>query len=68
MPRPRVLALGLVLVAAHAAAQPARRPLILDDYARVVTPADPQRSPDGEWVAYTVTTIDAAKDRRNTDL
>ena len=68
MPRPRILALGLVLVAAHAAAQPARRPLTLDDYARVVTPGDPQRSPDGEWVAYTVTTIDAAKHRPNTDL
>lgn len=51
-----------------AAAQPARRPLTLDDHSRVVALGDPQRSPDGEWVAYTVTTIDAEKDKRNTDI
>ena len=35
---------------------------------RIVGVGDPQRSPDGVWVAYTVTTIDAEKDRRNTDV
>ena len=60
-----VLVLSLT-AAAHA--QPVPRRLTLDDYARVQVIADPQRSPDGAWVAYTVTTIDAEKDKRNTDL
>ena len=50
-----VLALSFV-AAAHA--QPAPRRLTLDDYARVQGIADPQRSPDGAWVAYTLTTIE----------
>jgi len=32
-----------------------RRPLALDDLDRLATVADPQVSPDGQWVAYTVT-------------
>ena len=46
----------------------ARRAITLDDHSRIVTIGDPQRSPDGQWVAYTVSTIDAEKDRRNTDI
>ncbi len=42
--------------------------MTLADYNRIVALADPQRSPDGMWVAYTVTTIDAEKDKRNTDV
>ena len=34
----------------------------------MVTLADPQRSPEGAWVAYTATTIDVEKDQRNTDI
>jgi dipeptidyl aminopeptidase/acylaminoacyl peptidase len=30
--------------------------------------ADPQVSPDGKWVAYTVTTPDSAKDKNDTDV
>jgi len=48
--------------------QTAKRSLTLDDHSRMVSMGDPQRSPDGQWVAYTVTTIDADKDRRNTDI
>ena len=33
---------------------------------RVVT--DPQLSPDGAWVAYTVGTADTVRDRRDRDL
>lgn len=60
-----LLVLGL---AVPAAAQAPRRAVTLDDYNRLVALGDPQRSPDGQWVAYTVTTIDADKDKRNTDL
>ena len=45
-----------------------KRAITLDDHSRIVSVGDPQRSPDGVWVAYTVTTIDAEKDRRNTDI
>lgn len=58
-----------VLVAvASGHAQTARRPIALDDHSRIVAVGDPQRSPEGTWVAYTVSTIDAEKDRRNTDI
>lgn len=59
----------LVFCAAlDAHAQPARRAITIDDHSRLQAVADPQRSPDDQWVAYTLTTIDADKDRRNTDI
>ena len=60
--------LGLALLVSAAPAAQTRRALTLDDHSRIVTVGDPQRSPDGAWVAYTVSTIDAEKDRRNTDI
>ena len=66
----RILAVAglLALLPTLAPAQPAPRRMVLDDFNRIVALGDPQRSPDGDWVAYTVTTIDAEKDRRNTDI
>jgi dipeptidyl aminopeptidase/acylaminoacyl peptidase len=68
----RSMIIGVVFfvlgAAALAAAQPAKRPVKLDDFARLKTVRDPQRSPDGQWVAYTVSTIDLEKDKRNTDI
>lgn len=58
----------LALATIPAAAQDNRRPITLDDHSRLVAVADPQRSPEGEWVAYTVTTSDVEKDKRNTDI
>ena len=67
--RNTLLTLAAVAVAAASVnAQTARRAITLDDHSRVIGVGDPQRSPDGQWVAYTVTTIDADKDRRNTDI
>jgi dipeptidyl aminopeptidase/acylaminoacyl peptidase len=57
-----------IAVPASIQAQAARRAITLDDHSRIVSVGDPQRSPDGQWVAYTVSTIDAEKDRRNTDV
>ena len=68
----RKLAIGLVAFALVGAVslhgQAAKRAITLDDHSRIISVGDPQRSPDGMWVAYTVTTIDAEKDRRNTDV
>ena len=61
-----VLAAALLIPVAPAAQT--RRAITLDDHSRIVSVGDPQRSPDGVWVAYTVSTIDAEKDRRNTDV
>src|SRR6266704_1730632 len=49
-------------------AQPAKRPIALDDQAKIKAVGDPQVSPDGKWVAYTVGTVDAEKDKRDTDV
>jgi dipeptidyl aminopeptidase/acylaminoacyl peptidase len=38
------------------------RPLAVEDYFRILNVDEPQISPDGKWVAYTVTTSDIEKD------
>ena len=53
---------------AISAQQPAKRPVKIDDFARLKSVGDPQLSPDGKWVAYTVSTIDLEKDKRDTDI
>ena len=62
-----VLVLLLTIgAAADAAAQ--RRTIAIDDQFRLQDVGNPEISPDGEWVLYTVATTDVAADRRNTDL
>jgi dipeptidyl aminopeptidase/acylaminoacyl peptidase len=43
-----------------------QRPLTVDDINAIREVGDPQVSPDGDWVAYTVRTADHVKDRRVT--
>jgi len=45
-----------------------KRPLTLDDQHKFVDVNDPQCSPDGKWIAYSLTTTDTKEDKRNTDL
>ena len=67
--RRSVLPLLLGLSLAYALpAQTARRPLKLDDMTRFRNVSDPQISPDGQWVAYTLSTVDAKADRSNTHI
>ncbi|MGH9811291.1 MAG: TolB family protein, partial [Terriglobia bacterium] len=61
-----ILFFSAVPVIAQAVAE--RRPLALADVAKQRGVGDPQVSPDGRWIAYTVSTIDAEKDKRDTDL
>jgi dipeptidyl aminopeptidase/acylaminoacyl peptidase len=61
----------LLFILASAAvmmAQPARRPLKLDDVARFREVRDPQISPDGQWVAYVVSTVDVKEDKTNSHI
>ena len=65
--------LSLVLVIFVAAAgllsgQTSKRPLKLDDLARFRNVGDPQISPDGQWIAYTVSTIDVKEDKSSTHI
>jgi dipeptidyl aminopeptidase/acylaminoacyl peptidase len=64
-------ALVVLLLAASAPAfaqAPATRPLRAGDIYQLRTVNDPQLSPDGAWVAYSVTTADSAKDKSDSDL
>jgi len=63
-----VAVLAALILVPPAAGQTAKRPIGLDDLFKVRGGGDPQRSPDGKWVAYTVGAIDAEKDKRDTDL
>jgi dipeptidyl aminopeptidase/acylaminoacyl peptidase len=62
------LLLILVACAATVFAQTAKRPLKLDDLARLRDVRDPQISPDGQWVAYVVAAVDTKEDKSNTHI
>src|SRR5882724_7054673 len=65
------LACSGLLVLLHGfllAQNPAKRPIAIDDVYRTAKVGDPEVSPDGKWVAYTVTTIDKEADKRRTAL
>jgi dipeptidyl aminopeptidase/acylaminoacyl peptidase len=63
------LRLLLILLSAIALfAQSARRPLKLDDLARIHEVRDPQCAPDGRSVAYVVSSIDAKEDKSNSHI
>ena len=66
MSRVEIATITLVLSLTHPLS--AQRPVDVDDLARVRDVSDPQLSPDGAWVAYTVSVPDTAKDKDNTDL
>ena len=57
---------GAALAADDAA--PAPRRLEVDDFFKILGVDDPQISPDGRWVAYTVTTADLEADEEKTRI
>ncbi len=65
---------SIVLAAIAIAALPVpgasqgKRAVAVDDHSRFVSISDPQRSPEGSWVAYTASTVDVEADKRNTDV
>jgi dipeptidyl aminopeptidase/acylaminoacyl peptidase len=46
----------------------AQRAVVSRDLLRLREVSDPQLSPDGAWVAYTVTTADTVRDRQDRDI
>jgi dipeptidyl aminopeptidase/acylaminoacyl peptidase len=45
-----------------------KRPIAIDDIYRTQQVANPQCSPDGKWIAYTLTIIDRDADKRRTSV
>ena len=63
------IASALLLAASVAGiAQSAKRPVRVGDMYRIKNVGNPEISPDGKWVAYTVTSTDSAKDKTNSDV
>ena len=50
--------IAFLLMVISIQAQSTKRPLTLDDLAKIRTVGDPQVSPDAKWVAYTVGAVD----------
>ncbi len=57
------VAFALSLATPLAAQTPERRAIAPSDIYNLRTVSGPRLSPDGEWVAYTVSSVDSAKDR-----
>src|SRR5687767_1046893 len=67
MKRVRFAFVAALLLAGAAFAQ-GKRPLSADDIYNLKEVRDPQRSPDGKWVAYTVTRAIRDTDKNDTDV
>jgi len=63
-----VIAVLLILAGAAAPAASQPRPVSVDDLFALREVGDPQVSPDGQWVAYTVRSLDAKDDTADTDI
>jgi dipeptidyl aminopeptidase/acylaminoacyl peptidase len=59
---------GLALAAGSLSGAQATRPFTVQDLIAMDRIGDPQVSPDGEWVVFTVSSLDLAANRRRTDL
>ncbi|MFZ0631677.1 MAG: S9 family peptidase [Acidobacteriaceae bacterium] len=82
MPSPRVFpascAVGVLALFAGSLTAPAQTPatsaspkphaVTLDDLFRFQDVGSPEVSPDGQWVAYTVSNVDTKADKRTTDI
>jgi len=70
MPTKKLLLILPLILASTAVlmAQPARRPLKLDDVPRLREVRDPQISPDGQWVAYVASTVDVKEDKADSQV
>jgi dipeptidyl aminopeptidase/acylaminoacyl peptidase len=64
----RIAFLSVVVARGAMAQAPAQRTLELDDVYRLRQVSDPQLSPDGVWVAYTVSLPDTVEDQVNSDI
>jgi Tol biopolymer transport system component len=59
---------AILLTVVSLSAQQGKRPMSVDDIYNVREVRDPQRSPDGRWIAYTVTRAIKDTDKNDTDV
>lgn len=62
------LIFGLVLSWASGLLPAQRRPITFDDMLKMKRVGDPQLSPDGKWIAYSITTYDKEKNSRQSNI
>ena len=58
----------IVALASFICAQTTRHPFRIDDIFRFRDVRDPQPSPDGQWVAYVVSTVDTKEDKSTSHI
>lgn len=58
----------IVQPTAHTQSTRAQRNLTIDDFFKIKRVSDPQISPEGNWIAYTVTDVDLKKDKSETRI
>ena len=58
----------LLLAAMPVFSQAAKRPITVDDFFKLKGVNNPQISPDGRWVAFTVSSMDLKKDKSETRI
>lgn len=65
-----LLAFSALTLPLHSQTVPSTSPhgMTLDDLFHLQDVGDPEVSPDGKWIAYTVSTIDTTADKRLTDI
>lgn len=63
-----ILLFGVLAASQVMAQTPAQRKLTVEDIYRLREVSDPQISPDGAWVAYTVSVPDTVEDRNDSDI
>ncbi len=68
MSRRTLLSFALVSLVASAAFAQTKRPLNVDDLYNLKTVHDPQRSPEGTWVAFTVSRAIKDTDKNDSDV
>ena len=64
----RHLPLALLFAATLATAQPAKRPITFEDMMHMKRLGSTAVSPDGKWLAYSVTTVDLDKNTKTAEL
>ncbi|MEP1097108.1 MAG: S9 family peptidase [Cyclobacteriaceae bacterium] len=64
----RIFLTFLLIAPSIAISQESKRPLSIDDVLNLKTVRSPQISPDGQWIAYTVSEMDLKKDKSETRI
>lgn len=64
----RIACLSILLATSASAQTPAKRAFALADWYKVTTIRQPAMSPDGRWVAFTVTTVKEVENKRLSEV